>query len=68
MVGWCGTESDLLSCSHNGHGVHNCDHSEDASVRCEGTFIINWSAYVSLSKLTTRYHLCDYGISACYNH
>ena len=36
-----GIESDLLSCSHNGLGVHNCDHSEDAGVRCEGTLIIN---------------------------
>ena len=36
-----GTESDLLSCSHNGLGVHNCDHSEDAGVRCTGTFISN---------------------------
>ena len=35
-----GTESDLLSCSHNGLGVHNCDHYEDAGVRCEGTFIL----------------------------
>ena len=35
-----GTESDLLSCSHNGLGVHNCDHSEDAGVRCTGTFIL----------------------------
>ena len=41
-----GTESDLLSCSHNGLRVHDCDHSEDAGVRCEGTLIINWSAYV----------------------
>ena len=38
-----GTESDLLSCSHNGLGMHNCDHSEDAGVRCTGTFISNES-------------------------
>ena len=36
-----GTESDLLSCSHNGLGVHNCVHFEDAGVRCTGTFILN---------------------------
>ena len=36
-----GTESDLLLCSHTGLGVHNCDHSEDAGVRCTGTFILN---------------------------
>ena len=42
-----GTESDLLSCSHNGLGVHDCVHSEDAGVSCEGTLILNWSANVS---------------------
>ena len=29
-----GSESELLDCSNNGIGVHNCDHSQDASVRC----------------------------------
>ena len=31
-----GTESSLLECSTNAIGQHNCDHSEDAGVRCEG--------------------------------
>ena len=33
-----GTESTLLDClpGDNSAGVHNCDHSEDAAVRCEG--------------------------------
>ena len=30
-----GHESSLFSCRHNGVGIHHCDHSEDASVRCE---------------------------------
>ena len=31
-----GTESSLLDCVTNPIGEHNCDHSEDAGVRCEG--------------------------------
>ena len=29
-----GSESELLECPHNGIGNHNCEHFEDASVRC----------------------------------
>ena len=31
-----GTESSLLQCRTNPIGQHNCDHSEDVGVRCEG--------------------------------
>jgi len=31
-----GTESSLFECNTNPIGQHNCDHSEDAGVRCEG--------------------------------
>ncbi|XP_071819987.1 scavenger receptor cysteine-rich domain-containing protein DMBT1-like isoform X2 [Apostichopus japonicus] len=35
-----GTESRLDSCSHRGWGVHNCDHYDDAGVRCSaGVFV-----------------------------
>jgi len=30
-----GTETRLVNCPSNGVGSHNCDHSEDASVRCQ---------------------------------
>ena len=33
-----GTESSLLECNTNPIGLHNCDHSEDAGVRCEGMY------------------------------
>ena len=33
-----GTESTLLQCNTNTIGQHNCNHSEDAGVRCEGTY------------------------------
>ena len=31
-----GTESSLLECRTNPISQHNCDHSEDAGVRCNG--------------------------------
>ena len=35
-VGCTGAESSLLSCTNPGIGVHSCDHSNDAGVRCLG--------------------------------
>jgi deleted-in-malignant-brain-tumors protein 1 len=32
-----GNESSLFSCSHQGVGINNCDHDEDAGVRCNIT-------------------------------
>ena len=29
-----GSESRLIDCPHNGLGNHNCDHTDDAGVRC----------------------------------
>ncbi|XP_038844291.1 deleted in malignant brain tumors 1 protein-like isoform X3 [Salvelinus namaycush] len=31
-----GSESNLTRCSHNGFGLHNCGHHEDAGVICSG--------------------------------
>ena len=34
-VSCTGIEVSLLECNHSGIGNHNCDHTEDASVRCQ---------------------------------
>jgi len=34
-----GTERDIAKCSHNGWGVHNCEHSDDVAVSCTGTHV-----------------------------
>ena len=33
-VACTGSESSLASCTHRGTGLHDCSHSEDASVMC----------------------------------
>ena len=42
-----GTELSLFDCDHDGIGVHNCYHDEDASVICGGN-IIAYKAFFNL--------------------
>ena len=35
-----GGESSVLECGHNGWGVHDCQHREDASVRCSRPAVV----------------------------
>lgn len=37
-----GSEATLISCISNPIASHNCDHSEDAGVRCEGQLIYDF--------------------------
>ena len=37
-VGCSGSESSIVNCAHNGWGVENCGHSEDASVICSSKY------------------------------
>ena len=36
-----GSESRLTNCSHRGVGVHNCQPSEDAGVKCSPGNVVN---------------------------
>ena len=40
-----GSETSLLSCAANPVGMNNCDHSEDAGVKCNG-----WSCILPLTR------------------
>ena len=41
-----GTETRLTDCLHNGIGIHNCSHTQDAAVSCPGPY-----CYSSLEML-----------------
>ena len=57
-----GREPSLADCTHNGWGVHNCDHSEDVSVSCLTSAVLNGmepsmaSVVFRLSEVQTHCH------------
>ena len=63
-----GTESSLLNCSSNAIGQHNCDHSEDASVRCEGINILYVLICISIAIVCTHSVAFLQTSSVCHRH
>ena len=51
-----GSESSLLDCRHNAIGEHNCNHTEDAGVRCEGNS--TFSISTQYNYVFVLYHHC----------
>ena len=41
-----GSEARLFDCPNSGVGIHNCGHSEDASVRCQSMLLYTFTKVV----------------------
>ena len=39
-LGCTGNEKNISQCPGNQIGIHNCDHSEDAGIRCQGEHLV----------------------------
>ena len=45
-----GTERSLFDCTHNGIGTHNCQHSEDVGITCQGRVAVYRSCSLCTSS------------------
>ncbi|XP_041641014.1 deleted in malignant brain tumors 1 protein-like [Cheilinus undulatus] len=58
-VGCSGDETSISECRHQGFGVHDCSHFEDASVTCEDRRPHNAQLICGADKLQMRLDLVD---------
>ena len=68
-----GTESRLDQCPHNGIGVHNCIHFEDAGVQCTSKLCCIYvftkhSKYVYVCRIICKYYKLCYTITYRYTN
>ena len=49
-----GSEDQLIDCTHNGFGVHNCIHREDAGLQCGGKLLTLMHMHMYIM------HICTY--------
>lgn len=58
-VSCTGQEERLIDCSHNGVGIHNCNHNNNAAVICNGSFPSMWYINNSgdVAKFTAWYSM-----------
>ncbi|XP_030609633.1 galectin-3-binding protein B-like [Archocentrus centrarchus] len=54
-----GNENFLTQCEHNGFGVHDCGHEEDAGVICSGPQRMKFLVKVNLAAVDSSVDMTD---------